>query len=778
MLRQTLMAQLTSRFSTAFPLIIMSKMKKYAKSIVPDPFKKMKRKSKTLSPEQKIDLPVTLAQSIMNEDWNNAHDILVQSPDQASLWTEFKNDDSVYCFYPIQEVCWRQPPVYIVETLVKIDAQKLQIPDFEGMLPIHRACKVGTSVGVCKVLLEAFPLAASLKDDYFALPLHYACWGKKSCPEVAKILIDQYHKGLQEKDVDGYLPIHYACSTTNAPEKFISFLIDMSPDTAMSAGGVNKSLPVHLACESNAGVATVSMFLTRFPDVMFYKDEFGRTPRDVIQECVFSNKNDYLALFSCGYGHQVFTTSPKSCTIDRPGISKMKSMNFDRRSELRKNKMTSKVGEYSTMLDRKKEELEVGKKNLQDLKKQHVVNTICLESLSQEKATSERILREKKSFVEKLRAELDKEMASLSSQENIVHHDKEKFNCLQLEDNVLRQKISGFEIMLQQNCTSILEMEKVLDTINTISVNNPVDLCVQSLEKDAEVSVSTPELEPGSLLKPNQSESGENDILWCLKTLSDQMSSLSSQIHVNNVISQVSQNEIGHKLDKIDGKLNQILATVTQSNNMMVHMTGLKVQCPRLAVLLPTKQSNKRFMHPKKWFQEKMSLYFLCAYDYTPVEPPVTIKVTKQWVQKASPFLTASIFALQAVCVVGGISVLSSILSDAKPNEVLLDFLKEFSIDHASDQMRDYFSAGTSKGARDISASQKSGDRGNIELNIPELTLEAYAMVSDIVNKGEDEKNWKKSMKLLQDSSGNSHWVKTVNADSWKMNHQQNVPES
>jgi len=83
-----------------------------------------------------------------------------------------------------------------------------------GLL-VHRACSGKSSLRVLQSLLEAWPEAVSIRDDFGNLLLHHACTttarDEDSVPKI-QVLVKQWPGALQVKTLRGMLPLHIACS--------------------------------------------------------------------------------------------------------------------------------------------------------------------------------------------------------------------------------------------------------------------------------------------------------------------------------------------------------------------------------------------------------------------------------------------------------------------------------------------------------------------------------------------------------------------------------------
>jgi hypothetical protein len=96
------------------------------------------------------------------------------------------------------------------------------------------------------------------------------------------------------------------------------------------------------------------------------------------------------------------------------------------------------------------------------------------------------------------------------------------------------------------------------------------------------------------------------------------------------------------------------------NNVSLQHAAGVAVmasghlQCPRLCVLWPVRSKRglrKRYLS----LSNEYRLYFLCAYDRSPIKTSVVIKDTKKWIKHVAPWIKVAIVALRLVVTVYGV---------------------------------------------------------------------------------------------------------------------------
>ena len=105
-------------------------------------------------------------------------------------------------------------------------------------------------------LLQAYPEAASITNNYGNLPLHFTAW-KKGPLEVEKLLLKIYPEGAAQKNNHGNLPLHYAAHY-NAPLEVVEALYNAYPQGATQKNNDNNT-PLDLAIADGASPNVVSL---------------------------------------------------------------------------------------------------------------------------------------------------------------------------------------------------------------------------------------------------------------------------------------------------------------------------------------------------------------------------------------------------------------------------------------------------------------------------------------------------------------------------------------
>jgi predicted AAA+ superfamily ATPase len=107
-----------------------------------------------------------------------------------------------------------------------------------------------------EALLEAYPEAASMTNNYGNLPLHFAAW-KKGPLDVEKLLLKVFPEGAAQKNNHGNLPLHYAAHY-NAPLEVVEALYNAYPEGATMKNNDNNT-PLDLAIADGASPNVVAL---------------------------------------------------------------------------------------------------------------------------------------------------------------------------------------------------------------------------------------------------------------------------------------------------------------------------------------------------------------------------------------------------------------------------------------------------------------------------------------------------------------------------------------
>ena len=110
----------------------------------------------------------------------------------------------------LHEACKNQPPVELIDALLKAYESAVQTKGQWGYLPLHLACCSRASPEVIAKLILAYPSATRTKDDHEGfLPLHLASKSGAD-EEVIMALLTVHPKASAVRDLKGKTPIDHA----------------------------------------------------------------------------------------------------------------------------------------------------------------------------------------------------------------------------------------------------------------------------------------------------------------------------------------------------------------------------------------------------------------------------------------------------------------------------------------------------------------------------------------------------------------------------------------
>lgn len=97
-----------------------------------------------------------------------------------------------------------------LQKLIQLHPRAATVPDADGYLPFHLACKAGKAWDEISVLYEAYPAALQIASP--KLPLFLACCHSLDTGLVQE-LVQLYPEAARVRDDDGRYPLHIACAT-------------------------------------------------------------------------------------------------------------------------------------------------------------------------------------------------------------------------------------------------------------------------------------------------------------------------------------------------------------------------------------------------------------------------------------------------------------------------------------------------------------------------------------------------------------------------------------
>ena len=134
-----------------------------------------------------------LHDAVQHHDYKEAVNIAHLSSDEAMMVDDHGST-------PLHLACWGNPPIDVIQALLKACPQAATDKDVIGNTPLHIASGYpGTDPNLIREILKVCPTAASMTNKEGLMPLHVAC--RHACHNVRVIsaLIDAYPYALKAR---------------------------------------------------------------------------------------------------------------------------------------------------------------------------------------------------------------------------------------------------------------------------------------------------------------------------------------------------------------------------------------------------------------------------------------------------------------------------------------------------------------------------------------------------------------------------------------------------
>jgi len=155
-------------------------------------------------------------------------------------------------------------------------------------LPLHLALKKAFTHDAIQSLLNHYPKAVQLQDDYGNLPLNIALMFGIPHNTILYIL-HQYPNAAMSVDNNGSYPIHRA-SRLHSPE-LMHALLDAYPDGVKQMDRVGR-LPIHIVCEVGPpSIGVLEVLLEHYPKSIYVKDNNGMSVVDIVKHPLSGSKD-------------------------------------------------------------------------------------------------------------------------------------------------------------------------------------------------------------------------------------------------------------------------------------------------------------------------------------------------------------------------------------------------------------------------------------------------------------------------------------------------------
>ena len=174
----------------------------------------------------------------------------------------------------------RNPPIGIIQKLIKYAPEALQMSDVSDRLPIHTACGRSNSCDVIQTLVKGYPESIKVTDSSGCLPLHHAIRSQASW-KIVSFLIDCFPEGVGESHL---IPFYegnlYPNERQTRPPLY--FLKIYKYAEKKDRKGM---LLLHRACKMNEFSADLVCVLDEaYPESWTIPDNYGKTPKQYLIE--------------------------------------------------------------------------------------------------------------------------------------------------------------------------------------------------------------------------------------------------------------------------------------------------------------------------------------------------------------------------------------------------------------------------------------------------------------------------------------------------------------
>ena len=166
------------------------------------------------------------------------------------------------------------------QTLLQLfPATTFRTRDNTGALPLHIACRVGASIEILRLFVQAYAAALQTTDNNGDRPLHAACQADSpsldlDAPSLESIrfVVEQDPTAVQAANNDGALPVHLLCGSRPSVQavQYLVGLFQGSLEVRTHQG----DLPLMLACKASSSESVLQVLLTAYPDALIYMDSF------------------------------------------------------------------------------------------------------------------------------------------------------------------------------------------------------------------------------------------------------------------------------------------------------------------------------------------------------------------------------------------------------------------------------------------------------------------------------------------------------------------------
>mmetsp|Transcript_2291 Transcript_2291/g.3508 ORF Transcript_2291/g.3508 Transcript_2291/m.3508 type:complete len:391 (-) Transcript_2291:125-1297(-) len=211
---------------------------------------------------------------------------------------QLQNDVSILCI-----ACSHNAPADILKDLITLDPSSAFVADDHGMLPLHIACLVGAPSESIEVLLDVNKGASAVGcvDGFRRTPLHYSAQfiiEPDITSDAFTTSIESLSKGTETEGSSVFGSILASSRASRRVNKAKTIV----NATANSISNSNANFSANKSTSDMSLVSisidkfqnclyTIHLLLSACPEAIHIADKEGRTPIDILQDCIASNVN-------------------------------------------------------------------------------------------------------------------------------------------------------------------------------------------------------------------------------------------------------------------------------------------------------------------------------------------------------------------------------------------------------------------------------------------------------------------------------------------------------
>lgn len=220
---------------------------------------------------------------------------------------------------PLHVACFSGASCDIIRMLVEARPKSAELKDKVGRLPLHIACgcEYSASPNVLKLLLKAYPKAAEIQDNCGSLPLHITCEKEDSsyCLEAVKLLLEAYKEAAKIQDRNGNIPIQRLLDFNNFTDynpsaDVVKVLLEAYPEAAKISFHHGELL-LNQACLDGAPLDVLDALLVAYPESIHATDIYGEHPSN----CLKFHRDINYGGYGGGYMFLLHKAAINGCSV-------------------------------------------------------------------------------------------------------------------------------------------------------------------------------------------------------------------------------------------------------------------------------------------------------------------------------------------------------------------------------------------------------------------------------------------------------------------------------